>query len=179
MRPGVASTFSPNDGIVQECSTSLEVTIIRMGLMLGRTKLLDTLIRRVFIELFMTEVALLFIRLEYSYVQCHWYPMVFTVTKGAINSSIMYRVFIDGSAINTKRKAGREVQNSSVSCDSNKYRFISFDASDMLIIMSVIVVMDAIRIIVWSWKKQRCSIKGEFLFCRLIFPHIGIILYRG
>jgi hypothetical protein len=30
-RPGVASVFTPNLGIVQECSTSAAVTIIRMG----------------------------------------------------------------------------------------------------------------------------------------------------
>jgi hypothetical protein len=83
---------------------------------------------------------------------------------------------MDGIAINTSKNAGMEVQNSSVSCDSKKNRSTSFDFIEDNIIINVRELIAKIMTIVWSWKKHKCSIRGEFLFCRLIVFHIGIKL---
>lgn len=114
IRPGVASAFTPIDGIVHECSTSFEVTITRVGHMIGITRLLETVLSRIFFEFDIMDVTILFIRFEYSYVQFHWYPIAFIVMRGDTISSIMYSVFIDGKAIKIRRKAGIDVQNTSV-----------------------------------------------------------------
>lgn len=74
------------------------------------------------------------------------------------------------------RNAGREVQNTSVWWDSSRNRLNIFIFIDFTIIMSVSIVMEMIKTIVWSWKNERCSIKGEFLFCIFIILHIGINL---
>jgi hypothetical protein len=70
--------------------------------------------------------------------------------------------------------AGIEVQNISVLWDSIinwlKFKFLIAEK----IIFRVVIVITMIINMVWSWKNVRCSILGEFLFCKLIFLHIGI-----
>lgn len=39
-----------------------------------------------------------------------------------------------------------------------------------------ITVIRKIIIRVWSWKKFNCSIKGELLSCKDIFPHVAILI---
>lgn len=109
--------------------------------------------------------------------------------RGDTISSIIYKVFIEGRAIKTNKNAGIDVQNTSVWCDSSINRLNLFISIDIIIIDSVNVVILIIRIIVWSWKKDRCSIRGEFLFCIPTLFHIGIysnfsrliecVVYRG
>jgi len=89
-------------------------------------------------------------------------------------SSIIYRVFNEGIAMNIKSMAGIEVQNNSISWASKKNLLNFFDLMDEInkyIVINVIVVK---IIIEWSWKKIKCSIKGEFLFWKDNEDHVGI-----
>lgn len=101
--------------------------------------------------------------------------MAFIVINGEIISSIIYKVFIDGSAIKISRNAGIDVQKISVWCDSKRNRLNALIFMDLTNIDIVSRVILAIRIIVWSWKNDKCSIRGEFLFCIPIEFHIGIV----
>lgn len=66
----------------------------------------------------------------------------------------------------------------------NLFIFIDVTISDI-----VSMVIESTIIIVWSWKKDKCSIRGEFLFCIPVEFHIGIgnyfhwlikcVVYRG
>lgn len=66
IRPGVASAFTPNDGIAHEWSTSLDVTITRVGDIVGITSIFDTVLSRILLEFDMMDVILLAIKFEYS-----------------------------------------------------------------------------------------------------------------
>jgi len=167
IRPGVASAFNPKDGIVQECNTSFEVTIIRVGVIIGITKLFDVDWVRILSDLNNMDVIFFVRMLEYSYDQYHWKPIVLIVMMGLRFSSIKYKVFKEGIAININMIAGRAVQNSSVSWDSNKNRLkVFFESNDIINILNVRIVIVKINNILCSWKKVKCSIKGEFLFCK-------------
>lgn len=65
-------------------------------------------------------------------------------------SSIRYSVFMDGKAINKRRKAGRSVQMVSISCPSIMNLLNNFDPITDRIIYVVIIVMRIKTIIAWS-----------------------------
>jgi hypothetical protein len=65
-------------------------------------------------------------------------------------SSIKYSVFKEGMAIKISIKAGKEVQNSSISCDSKKNRLMFLLKIEEVRINRVLVVTKNKIIIVWS-----------------------------
>lgn len=75
---------------------------------------------------------------------------------------------------NIKRNAGIEVQKYSISWFSVKNRLKNFVDNERIIIIETINVIRRIIIILWSCRKFRCSINGEFLFWKWIAFHIGI-----
>lgn len=91
-------------------------------------------------------------------------------------SSIIYKVFNDGTAIKINIIAGKEVQNISISWDSKKNRLNLFDIIEERIRYMDIKVIATRMIIEWSWKKIKCSIKGEFLFWKDKLDQIGILV---
>lgn len=133
IRPGVASAFTPKDGIVQEWRTSFEVTTIREGVCVGSTKWLDVSIRRLDRDLMISEEKLISFKLEYWYPQFHWYPIPLTEMRGAIFSSIRYKVLREGIAINSNIRAGKLVQKSSISWASKKKRLKFMDLAEEII----------------------------------------------
>lgn len=66
MRPGTASIFTPIDGIAQECRTSFELIIIRVGVKVGMRRLYDGDSSRTLSEEDISDVIFLLIRFEYS-----------------------------------------------------------------------------------------------------------------
>lgn len=67
IRPGLASDLTPNDGIVQECSTSFEEIIIRIGVEDGKTKLFNDDSVRIFNEfIIVEEIFCILTKLGYS-----------------------------------------------------------------------------------------------------------------
>lgn len=91
-RPGVASIFTPIDGIVHEWITSVAVTIIRICDLNGITVRLSTSRRRKVDLLFIIvgiiyESNSMFLKSEYSYDQYHWCPMALIVNLGFTTSS--------------------------------------------------------------------------------------------
>ena len=59
-----------------------------------------------------------FLKSDYSYLQYHWCPTVFSVITGLWISSIKYCSRRDGIAVNTKMTAGAIVQIVSIICPS-------------------------------------------------------------
>jgi hypothetical protein len=86
------------------------------------------------------------------------------VKLGLIISSIIYKVFKDGIAINTSIIAGRAVQKNSISSAPKKNRLKLLVEIALNKLYKTIVVILIKIIIAWSWKKIKCSIRGEFLF---------------
>jgi len=78
-------------------------------------------------------------------------------------SSIRYRVFSEGIAINSSISAGSEVQNSSISWDSRR-NWLKCFMYDILIILNLRMVIIEIKIILWSWKKLDALLKGSCCF---------------
>jgi len=75
-RPGVASAFTPSAGIVHEWRTSVEDTIIWIGVFLGiLTEVSVSNERLVFCD--MNESKSKFLKFLYSYDQYHWCPIDF------------------------------------------------------------------------------------------------------
>lgn len=177
IRPGVASTLIPKDGIVHEWITSFDVTIIRIGVLIGSIRWLEVSINRIIYLLFNVELKMLFFMFEYSYLQNHWNAIVLIDMIGWVISSIMYKVLRDGIAIKINIRAGREVQNNSISCASKKNRLKELFNIEIDIKCRVIKVTITKMIIEWSWKKIRCSINGEFLFWNEILDQVGIVIY--
>lgn len=62
----------------------------------------------------------------YSYSQYHWCPLTLMVTEGVLVSSIKYKVFKEGSAINRRNTPGITVQIDSISWPSIKYLLKTF-----------------------------------------------------
>lgn len=65
---------------------------------------------------------------------------------GEIYSSVMYRIFMDGSARNIRINAGIEVQKYSISWFSLKKRFENEFISKIIIIIKIIIVIIVITI---------------------------------
>jgi len=83
------------------------------------------------------------------------------VIEGCLESSIRYKVFIEGRAMKISMVPGRIVQIDSISCPSamNLLNFFPF-IRDSIEYRVMIVISDRI-IIAWSWKNIRCSMIGE------------------
>lgn len=88
IRPGVASALIPKEGIVQECSTSFDVTIIRVGVWIGTIKWFEVSIRRFELDLMIREEKFISLRFEYWYAQFHWNPILLIEINGLMFSSI-------------------------------------------------------------------------------------------
>ena len=89
IRPGIASTLTPSDGMVYEWITSFDVTNIRVGVLIGIIKWLEDSIKRKLLFLVTIELNFNFDNSEYSYDQCHWNPIVLIDSAGFTLSSIM------------------------------------------------------------------------------------------
>jgi hypothetical protein len=76
--------------------------------------------------------------------------MAFTVSDGFFVSSIRYKVFIEGRAINSKRIAGRMVQTVSISCPSIMYLLNVFDTITDRTMYIVNTVIRIRTIMAWS-----------------------------
>jgi hypothetical protein len=88
----LASTFTPNDGTVQEWSTSAADTNNRIWVLNGRmVRLFTSKSRKSEVKLsvvgIMKESNSMFKKSEYSYLQYHWCPTVFKVIEGFLVSS--------------------------------------------------------------------------------------------
>lgn len=60
---------------------------------------------------------------EYSYLQYHWWPILFNVRVGVLTSSIRYSNRNEGRARNRRVTAGRIVHTVSIVWASKVYRF--------------------------------------------------------
>ena len=96
-RPGIASAFTPKEGIVQECSTSALVISTRIFLISGTTIRLSVSNWRN-IPLSRSCSGIMYAsnlnpplsdqKSVYSYSQYHWWPTAFNVRLGEGESSI-------------------------------------------------------------------------------------------
>jgi len=176
-RPGIASTFSPIDGMVQEWMTSADVISNRVMVFTG-----IFIVSLVFKSRRMFEFSIKFsVSVElmevYSYDQYHWWPVIFIVKFGVLVSSIKYRVFRDGIAIKISRIAGRIVQIVSISWPSIMNLLKLFPIVVDNVRYSVIIVIKIRMIMAWSWKNMICSIVIDEVSCKERAIQIGIIFY--
>lgn len=160
-RPGIASAFTPNEGIVQECSTSALDTKIRTFLSKGTTTRLSVsnwrnIPRPKSLSGIMYESKVKISspaqKSVYSYSQYHWWPMAFTVRLGDGESSIKYKRDKEGRAIWIRINPGIVVQIHSITWPcSRPLKIILFN--NMLIIIYPTNLMIKIKImLVKSWK---------------------------
>lgn len=76
-RPGIASTFTPRDGIAQEWITSAAVINMRTSRPIGSTTRLSVSSRR-YSPILRSEIGVIYesistdMKSEYSYLQYHW-----------------------------------------------------------------------------------------------------------
>lgn len=108
------------------------------------------------------------IKSEYSYLQYHWWPIHLTVILFRWFSSVMYKIFKEGIAINIKMIMGEIVQIISIKCPWSKNRLVNLLKSIKIIENRIIDVIKIRIIIVKSWKKIISSEVGEFAFCKEI-----------
>ena len=87
-RLGMASTFTPIAGTVQEWITSFEVTIPRIMFIVGISRSSLVFINRSSFEFSMNASVSVSVSKEYSYDQYHWCPIIFTEILGSLESSI-------------------------------------------------------------------------------------------
>lgn len=66
IRPGIASTLTPSDGIVQEWITSSDVISIRIGVLIGIIKWLDVSSKRIRLLFWIKESNVIEFNSEYS-----------------------------------------------------------------------------------------------------------------
>lgn len=76
-------------------------------------------------------------------------------------SSIRYKVFMEGNAMNRRSTAGRRVQIVSISWPSIMNLLNNFALITEIIIYMVMTVIRINTIIAWSWKNSSCSILGD------------------
>jgi len=87
--------------------------------------------------------------------------VILIVIEGILLSSIKYKFFNEGKAINTNNKDGKIVQIVSISCPSimNLLNLLINNKDNTRYNVRTVIVINTI--IVWSWKNIMCSIKGE------------------
>ena len=112
IRPGTASVFTPILGIVQAWITSEDVDNILIIVFVGKTRELSVFNNRgsLFSSFVMYLEKSIGGKLLYSYVQYHWCPVDLIVRCELIVLSNIYRVFRDGTAVNTIINMGKIVQ---------------------------------------------------------------------
>ncbi len=97
----------------------------------------------------------------YSYDQYHWWPEIFTVILGDLESSIIYNVFKEGKAMKINITAGKIVHKISITCLSTVNLLNIFDnVKEINRYKEKITIIITITI-EWSWKNKICSIVGE------------------
>lgn len=119
----------PKEGIVQAWITSIEVVIIRIGRLKGRTQRLSTSKRRNSLSFnwedgIINESNSMLKKSEYSYLQYHWWPIALKVSLLLWVSSERYKIFKDGIAIKIRIIMGKIVQISSIVCPERRNRFV-------------------------------------------------------
>ena len=175
----MASAFTPKLGTVHECKTSADEIKFRIWVLKGKTTRLSTSISRV-LPIPRSEIGTIYEsnsfskKSEYSYLQYHWCPKVFKVTKGEDTLSIKYNKPMEGKQINKRINVGATVQNSSRDWDSSIIRLIFLLTTVLIILNPTIVIIKIKTVIAWLWKKINCSIKGELASWNLIFEEKGI-----
>jgi len=94
--------------------------------------------------------------------------------EGILLSSIKYKFFSEGKAINTNNKDGKIVHTVSISCPSmiNLLNLLIINKDKTKYNVRTVIVIKTI--IVWSWKNVICSIKGEEASWKDKAIHIGI-----
>lgn len=90
---------------------------------------------------------------EYSYLQYHWWPIVFKDSLLLWISSVKYKILIEGIAIKIRINIGMIVQISSMECPWRRNRLISLLLVIKIIIKKISMVIKIKIIIVKSWKK--------------------------
>ena len=126
-RPGTASAFTPNTGIVQECKTSAAVIITRVGVDGNSTNRWSASRRRKgpsFIMYASNDKSSP--QSLYSYDQYHWCPITLIFIEGIPTSSRRYNNRSLGNPIANSTKQGNVVHSISVDCDSSREVFIIF-----------------------------------------------------
>jgi len=101
--------------MAQEWITSSEVMRIRLEWLSGSKGVNLVFIRRCLFDASMNESSSTPIE-GTSYDQYHCRPVTFIVSWGVFDSSIKYRIFMDGRAITHRKKNGKIVQMISTSC---------------------------------------------------------------
>jgi len=96
------------------------------------------------------------------------------VIEGILLSSIKYRFFKEGRAINTNNNDGKMVQIVSISCPSiiNLLNLLTISKDNTKYKVRIVIVIKTIM--VWSWKNIMCSIKGEEASWKDKAIHVGI-----
>lgn len=181
-RPGVESTLIPNAGKVQEWITSIEVVRRRIGYLYGRIHRLSTSKRRNslgdnWLVGIIKESKLIFWKSEYSYLQYHWWPILFKVSLLIKVSSVRYKILREGIAIKIKINMGIIVQISSIALPWSRKRLVILFLIIIDKIEKIIIVIKIRVIIVKSWKKIIISKIGELEFWKLI-DHVLIFNKR-
>ena len=123
LRPGTASSFTPNEGIANAWRTSAEVTKIWITEFVGIIARLvtsrrwftpifgdESVIGREYVDVIGIDRSKSLIRLGISYSQYHWWASAFNVNSGFHVSSWRYRSRKDGIASVISIRAGRIVQ---------------------------------------------------------------------
>lgn len=89
IRPGIASTLIPIDGIVHEWITSSDKINVRIVVFLGIIRWFDVSSKRIMLDSFIKESNEMFEKSEYSYDQYHWWPVILIVREGEKYSSVI------------------------------------------------------------------------------------------
>lgn len=128
-RPGVESILIPNEGIVHEWITSIEEVRIRIGKLNGRTHRLSVSNNRnsfnfKSLDGIIYELNSISKKSEYSYLQYHWWPKHLIVNLFKWFSSVIYKIFNEGIAINIKIIIGEIVQIISIKWPWRRNRLV-------------------------------------------------------
>lgn len=172
-RPGVESILIPSEGIVHEWITSIDEVRIRIGKLNGRMHRLSVSNSRNSFN-FRSLVGIIYelnsisIKSEYSYLQYHWWPIHLIVILFWLFSSVIYKIFKEGIAMNIKIIIGEIVQIISIKCPWSKNRLVILLKIRKVIDNKIIKVIKIKIIIVKSWKKIISSEEGELAFCNEI-----------
>lgn len=168
-RPGVESILMPNDGIVHEWITSIDEVRIRIGKLNGRTHRLSVSNNRnsfnfKSLDGIIYELNSISKKSEYSYLQYHWWPKHLIVNLFKWFSSVIYKIFNEGIAINIKIIIGEIVQIISIKWPWRRNRLVILLKDNEIIENKIINVIKIKIIIVKSWKKIINSEEGELAF---------------
>lgn len=83
------------------------------------------------------------------------------MSLGVNTSSSIYNSLIEGRPIRIRIREGEIVQNNSNCWDSTINLLGVTETNIEISEYEITEIIRIIRVIVWSWKKTNCSIKGE------------------